>query len=85
MIRNRRLVTEPEIERIPSSDDQECIADSCAPGPGSRQSRPQRDLSPRDPDLLDHMKLLERPDLYSNGSLSSIPLRERLIAGTCLP
>jgi hypothetical protein len=85
MIRNRRPATEPEIERIPSSDGQECIVGSCAQGPGSLQSRPQRDLWPRDPGLLDHIKLLEQPDLHSDGSLSLIPLPERPIEGTCLP
>jgi hypothetical protein len=76
MIRNRRPVTVPEIgSTIPSRDGQECTVGSCARGPGSRLSRLQQDLWPRDPDLLCHMKLLEQPDLYTNGWLNLTQFR----------
>lgn len=82
MIRNRRLETGLEIERIiPSNDGQECIVDSCAQGPGSQLSRLQQDLLPRDPDLLGHKKLLEQPDLQSQRSIQFNPATRMINRG----
>ena len=57
-----RPVIEPS---VPLSDGQECIVGSCVPEPGSQLSRLQRDLWPRDPDLLAHMRLLKPPVLQT--------------------